>query len=49
LVWDIKALYFGNLTSRKGNNTPGYDDNLVLDTPCLGVLLLNGKENVRRK
>jgi N-acyl homoserine lactone hydrolase len=46
LVWDIKVLYFGHLTSRKGNNTPGYDDDLVLDTPYLGFLLRNGKENV---
>lgn len=44
--WEIKVLYYGKITMPKSALTPTLDQELVLDIPYLGFLLLKGKENI---
>jgi glyoxylase-like metal-dependent hydrolase (beta-lactamase superfamily II) len=44
--WDIKVLYYGEITIPKGVATPGLDPDLMIVSPYLGFLLQNGKHNV---
>jgi len=45
-LWDIKVLYYGELTIPKSVATPGIDPDLSLVSPYLGFLLQNGKHNI---
>lgn len=45
-LWDIKVLYYGEITIPKAVATPNLDPDLLLDSPYLGFLLQNGKQNI---
>jgi N-acyl homoserine lactone hydrolase len=44
--WDIKVLYYGDLTLPKALATPNLDPDLSIVSPYLGFLLQNGRHNV---
>jgi N-acyl homoserine lactone hydrolase len=46
IFWDIKVLYYGEITIPKGMATPNLDPDLLIVSPYLGFLLQNGKHNV---
>lgn len=46
VFWDIKVLYYGEITIPKAVATPNLDAGLLLDSPYLGFLLQNGKQNI---
>ena len=45
-LWNITALYFGQMTLPRTSFSGELDPELKVDIPILGFLLRNGKENV---
>ncbi|MBN2033569.1 MAG: N-acyl homoserine lactonase family protein [Deltaproteobacteria bacterium] len=46
LLWDIKVLYYGEVTIPKALATPNLDPDLLIASPYLGFLLQNGKHRI---
>jgi len=46
VFWDIRVLYYGEITIPKALATPNLDPSLLIVSPYLGFLLQNGKHNV---
>ncbi|MBN1663891.1 MAG: N-acyl homoserine lactonase family protein [Deltaproteobacteria bacterium] len=45
-LWDIRVLYYGDLSVPKTMATPNLDPDLSIVSPYLGFLLQNGKRNI---
>ncbi|MBW2619450.1 MAG: N-acyl homoserine lactonase family protein [Deltaproteobacteria bacterium] len=46
MTWEIEVLYYGKFTAPKGDLTPGFDPDLVLDLPYLGFLLRKDDQQI---
>ena len=44
--WKITSLFLGSLNVPKSVVTPGFDTDLVMESPYIGYLLQNGEENI---
>jgi N-acyl homoserine lactone hydrolase len=45
-IWNIKVLYYGQISFPKAAITPGFDPDLTITMPTLGFLLSNGATNI---